>query len=210
MINVYQILFEDKPIYVGQTIRSLNDRFSTHKSKAKLGSNSCPKLYNKLRKYSISKFKIKLIEQVEQDNIDERETYWIKFYDTINNGCNICSGGRTNRGWKKTTKQIEEQKIRTIKNYKNSALAKWNGSKEQKLFLKKLYTGRPCTWKEKVSLTKSSGLYNINIDGINYSYHSIKGFAKKYNLNSRSLFLSLKNNKLVHTKGHYVRVEKLT
>ena len=48
-----------------------------------------------MRKYGVENFYVELLEEVsENDSLDEREIYWISFYDSITpNGYNMISGG---------------------------------------------------------------------------------------------------------------------
>lgn len=47
-----------------------------------------------MRKYGIDKFYISQIEEVNLDDINEREIYWIKFYNSQTpNGYNVRAGG---------------------------------------------------------------------------------------------------------------------
>ena len=70
-----------------------NNHFTSANSKSKY--NDCPKLYNAMRKYGRDNFKIELIDSTTEDNIDEKEIYYIKLYDSINDkiGYNIALGG---------------------------------------------------------------------------------------------------------------------
>ena len=53
-------------------------------------------LYNAMRKYGSDKFFYELVEDVsDDDSLDDRETYWISFFDCLApNGYNILSGSR--------------------------------------------------------------------------------------------------------------------
>lgn len=82
-------------IYIGQTRRTIDERWQQHKSCAScknLGYKS--KLYDAMRKYGVAAFKIEEVEQCFDEFLDERETHWIRFYDAINSGYNIAIGGR--------------------------------------------------------------------------------------------------------------------
>ena len=48
---------------------------------------------NKLKKYGIKHFSIEQIEECPDEILSNREIYWIKFYDTYNNGYNATLGG---------------------------------------------------------------------------------------------------------------------
>lgn len=45
-------------------------------------------------KYGEINFSFNIIERCEESQLDEREKYWIKYYDTFNSGYNMTIGGR--------------------------------------------------------------------------------------------------------------------
>ena len=51
-------------------------------------------MYKAFRKYGVENFTFEEIEEVENDLLDEREKYWISFYDSYYNGYNSTIGGR--------------------------------------------------------------------------------------------------------------------
>lgn len=213
MINIYSIILNDKIIYVGQTKKDIDIRFKQHKSNASnnLTRKKCPKLYNKLYNYNDSEFSVKLIESVEDNFADERECFWIKHYDTIKNGCNICEGGKVNRGFNKTKEQRSQQSIIAKNNFNKSGLYSWNGSLEQKILLKNKFKNRKVTWGNKISKIKNDGPYKLILGETEYVYYDIgiNKIAKIHNLNSSSLKLSLKNNSTVKSKGFIAKVVKI-
>lgn len=83
--------------YVGQTIHSINTRWSQHKSEAKRG---IPDVYfiRALRKYGIENFSVQELEECDNSILDEREQYYIKLYDSNNSlkGYNSTVGGNSN------------------------------------------------------------------------------------------------------------------
>lgn len=51
-------------------------------------------LYFAMRKYGIENFTISCLEEVgDESTLSEREQFWIKYYDTYNNGYNATRGG---------------------------------------------------------------------------------------------------------------------
>lgn len=93
--------------YVGQTVNSIEHRFKQHCYKT-----DSPKLYNALKKYGKSKFKIFTLKMFVTDNsenlvrqLDEWETFYIKYYDCINNGYNISDGGQHKKLMSEETKK---------------------------------------------------------------------------------------------------------
>ncbi len=80
-------------VYVGQTRKTLSNRFSNHVSAAKHGKDYV--IGKAMRKYGIDKFYIELIEECDNCMANEREIYWIAYYNSTNNkyGYNMSSGG---------------------------------------------------------------------------------------------------------------------
>ena len=77
--------------YIGKTVNDLNSRIRTHRYKLRQGIKN--KLYDAMRSYGESNFVWEIIETITCENINERERYYIKLYDSINNGYNITEGG---------------------------------------------------------------------------------------------------------------------
>ena len=64
--------------------------FNTSQEEVSLYHN---KLYNAIRKNGKENFRFEIIEECEKEKLKEREIYWIKYYDTYNNGYNLTTGG---------------------------------------------------------------------------------------------------------------------
>lgn len=93
MAFIYKIVndMNDK-IYIGQTSFSIENRFKQHlKDSEKNLTTEKRSLYNAIRKYGKEHFKIELIEETDSPN--EREKYWIKYYNTYKYGYNATMGG---------------------------------------------------------------------------------------------------------------------
>ena len=82
-------------VYIGQTALSLERRWNLHKWTAENPSYpSYPyPLYRAMRKYGINNFKIEIIEEIDNKDLNEREIYWISYYDSYNKGYNMTLGG---------------------------------------------------------------------------------------------------------------------
>lgn len=87
---------DEQIVYVGQTIRNYKIRWQQHKQQAREGRPYA--LYNALRKYGSENFYPILIEQCEDNKLNEREKYWIAYYQTMINkkGYNLTEGGDAN------------------------------------------------------------------------------------------------------------------
>src|SRR5574343_649296 len=77
-------------IYIGQTIRTLEQRFKRHILEST--KQQWP-ISRALCKYGTENFTINEIEMCELQLLNEREKYWIEHYDSFRNGYNATSGG---------------------------------------------------------------------------------------------------------------------
>ena len=80
--------------YIGQSI-NINKRFREHKSAA---FNQNSRDYNfaihaAIRKYGLDNFDFIILEECAPERLNEREIYWIAFYDSYHNGYNETIGG---------------------------------------------------------------------------------------------------------------------
>ena len=82
-------------VYIGQTSMRISDRWSGHLSSARNEnlSNYNDTIHKAMRKYGIDKFHIEVIEKCDNDFLNEREIYWIKYYNSFENGYNETLGG---------------------------------------------------------------------------------------------------------------------
>jgi len=104
-------------VYIGQTKQTLSDRISKHYCKSKDKSKTYH-FMNALRKYSKQDWEWKVLEDnIDNAIIDERETYWIDYYDSFNNGYNSTSGGSTYLRTDEINKKSSESFKKTILKY---------------------------------------------------------------------------------------------
>ena len=81
-------------VYVGQTIQTLNKRFNGHCCYSKSDRSVNMYIKRAIHKYGRDKFHIQLIEECPVNILDEREKYWINFYNSYNTGYNLTLGGQ--------------------------------------------------------------------------------------------------------------------
>lgn len=91
---IYRIVndINDK-VYVGKTLLSLDKRFAKHKEDSYRKQKQVRPLYRAMNKYGCDKFHIELIEECPLKILDDREIFWIKFYDSYEKGYNATLGG---------------------------------------------------------------------------------------------------------------------
>lgn len=99
-------------MYIGQTIKSRpTDRYSQHKYDATHldKAKSISYLHRAMNAYGFDNFKFEIIEEIDNQLLNEREQYWISFYNTlIPNGYNMTIGGEGTQGFSRTQTQEEK------------------------------------------------------------------------------------------------------
>lgn len=80
--------------YIGQTTHICEYRFAEHKRNYKYPHLQHLKIYRAFTKYGIENFDFEQIEEVDNSLLDEREKYWISYYDSYYNGYNSTLGGK--------------------------------------------------------------------------------------------------------------------
>lgn len=81
-------------VYVGQTVQSLKKRFTGHCCHPKKNRSNNMAIVRAIHKYGREHFKIELVEECPIDKLDEREIFWISYYDSYNQGYNLTKGGQ--------------------------------------------------------------------------------------------------------------------
>lgn len=80
--------------YIGQTIQNVKERFYQH------CATKCSKevlnmaIHKAIMKYGKDNFIIEVIEETDKENLNDREIYWIKYFNTYYNGYNSTKGGQ--------------------------------------------------------------------------------------------------------------------
>lgn len=80
--------------YIGQTIQNVKERFYQHCATKCSQAILNMVIHKAINKYGKSNFTIEVIEEVESTNLNDRERYWIRYYDSYNNGYNSIEGGQ--------------------------------------------------------------------------------------------------------------------
>ena len=93
MAYVYLISNDiNNKMYIGATITSIAERYSKHIYDT-FNSADNSAIHHAIRKYGKEHFFVKQLEECSIDNVFEREQYWIKFYNSYENGYNETIGG---------------------------------------------------------------------------------------------------------------------
>lgn len=106
-------------IYIGQSVNIL-DRWRHHKTRAfnKSDTSYNSSLYKAFRKYGLENFSFQIVEECDRNSLNEREKFWIKYYDAYDNGYNETEGGNSG-----SFQKISLEILKEIKNdLKNTSL----------------------------------------------------------------------------------------
>ena len=92
MAYIYKIINDiNNKVYIGQTSFPIEKRWKEHLTDyCRQGKEQRP-LYSAMKKYGVEHFHISIVE--ETDNPNEREKYWIQYYNSYHFGYNATLGG---------------------------------------------------------------------------------------------------------------------
>lgn len=162
MIGIYK--FTNKingHSYIGQSI-NIENRVNSHRQRAYCNSENNKEyektFYKAIRKYGWDNFDFEVLEICSKEELNEREIYYIDYYDTYHNGYNEEKGGgmflREKDGEKHPNHKLSEADVYTIREaYKNHCIKEevyknyedkigssgfnkiWNGNTWQKIHM---------------------------------------------------------------------------
>jgi len=197
--------------YIGQTVEKLQRRVLRH-----FRTINETKISRAIQKYSKYNFVYGIIEEIENINLlDDREKYWIEYYDTVNNGFNIKEGGKCSRGFRQSQSSIEKRRQKLL----GKTLSKAHKQKISKAHMGKVLsketvdkmieyrTGRNLTesCKEKISKSHCKNTYELeNKNGTILIIKNLSKFCKENNL-QQSAFAMIMNGKRKYHKNWTIK-----
>ena len=94
MCGIYKITNQlNGKVYIGQS-RDIESRWKRHQ---RYPIDSKKPLYLAFKKYGLKNFSFEVIEECPEEDLNEREQYWIIYYNSYGNGYNATRGGEGNR-----------------------------------------------------------------------------------------------------------------
>ena len=91
--------------YVGQTRQTLEKRWKQHLTDSKRKRFNYY-FYNAIRKYGPHSWTKEIVEEIfDIELLNERERYWISFFNTMNDGYNMTSGGEQGKIFSDASRQ---------------------------------------------------------------------------------------------------------
>lgn len=103
---------------------------------------------NELRTIGEEQFIFSVLEECPVNLLDERETYWIKFYDSVNTGYNLTYGGQSYRGESNPSAKLTDDDVRSIMDkLRDSSISIQNLAKEYNVHYNTISNINRCiTW----------------------------------------------------------------
>jgi group I intron endonuclease len=160
--GIYKITSPTGKVYIGQSI-NINQRWTKYR---KLLCKNQKKLFNSFVKYGVENHIFSIVENVETEKLNEKEIFYIKKYDSCNQGLNCTVGGNgvgKGKFHPNYNKKGEASKLFGKKRPKQSEKMKGRKlSKEHKEKIKKSLLGHSHSEETKIKI----GLKNsINLKG---------------------------------------------
>lgn len=99
--------------YIGQSI-DIDGRWSKHKSELSKGTHDNNYLQKSWFKYGCDNFIFYVLELCDSDKLDERESYYIDLYDSMNRdkGYNLKSGGQNSNYVSSETREKQSEALK--------------------------------------------------------------------------------------------------
>ena len=118
---IYKITnIQNNKVYIGQTIRPIEQRFKRHINDA-LNNILDTHFARAIRKYGKENFTIEQIDTAQtQEELNQKEQYWIQYYNSVNEGYNETDavskcGGNTYQSKTEEEMEVIKNKIRQTK-----------------------------------------------------------------------------------------------
>ena len=118
---IYKITnIQNNKVYIGQTIRPIEQRFHRHLSDS-LNNILDTHFARAIRKYGKDSFIIEEIDNAQtQDELNQKEQYWIRYYNSVEDGYNETDavskcGGNTYQSKTEEEMEVIKNKIRQTK-----------------------------------------------------------------------------------------------
>ena len=111
---------QNDKVYIGQTIRPIEQRFHRHLNDA-LNNILDTHFARAIRKYGKNSFIIEKIDEAKiQEELNKKEQYWIKYYNSVKDGYNetdaiLKCGGNTYQSKTEEEMEVIKEKIRQTK-----------------------------------------------------------------------------------------------
>ena len=212
MNTIYKITSPSGSIYVGKT-KNFRKRLNAHRYSEKLNKPKV-KIINSFKKYGFDNHFFEILEtEIVFEKLDERETYWIKYYnsfigDNPEFGMNMTIGGDGQKGYEKFDQDRKDNILYHLTKNGNGFQGKHHTEEFKKEKAKRVseYNKKNGIvipkWgaeKGRLAVIKPVIAYDKNGDFI-AEYESLTECAKQLNINISLVSLSLSRGRGVANK----------
>lgn len=188
----------DNKLYIGQS-KDVKCRWINHKSRLNCNNHPNNKLQNAWNKYGEENFDFILLEECNQDIIDEREIYWISYYNSANRdyGYNLSTGGECSCEGVKLT-QEQKDKMSQVKNPDSIVQLDFDGNL--------INRWRSASYASRVINVRCSSIIKcIKHDGI----YQVGGYIWLYESEYEEQEFNIIQYKLLHPKSFNLKIKQI-
>lgn len=112
MTGIYKIIdLTNNKIYIGQSM-DIENRWHYYKYPPK---NPTQRIVRVIKQKGYDNFKFEVIETCLPEELDQKEVYWINYYNSYQDGYNDSPGGENNRGEDNNNAKLSEEDVRLIR-----------------------------------------------------------------------------------------------
>ncbi len=141
--------------YIGQAI-NLKKREREFKRPNSIYTSKGSAIDNARTKYkNFELWTYEVIEECEIDELNEREEYWIAYYDTHKHGYNSTDGGDGNKGWVPSEAQTKHLQYCQSIARANGCYDEWYSSDTLKQMTSERFKGRTWTEEQRQQISNS-------------------------------------------------------
>lgn len=138
-------------VYIGKSV-DLSQRWFSHKSYLKSGKHFNKHLQRAWNKYGEKSLVFEIVEYCDESEVEQREIFWIKDYNSFKNGYNLTLGGEGCTG--RIVTEIHRERLRESNLGKQSRCG-WKHSDITKHKISQKHKGKKLTCEQKSVLLES-------------------------------------------------------
>jgi group I intron endonuclease len=196
MIGIYKITNPKGKVYIGKSI-NVEKRLEYYKYISPRKSQH--KLNNSIAKYGFQNHTLEIIEQCEESKLNEREIYWIEYYNSVKSGLNLMYGGEGGR----QSQEVKNKKSISMTGKKHSLSTREKMSKSKKGH--SMYNDE---WRKSISEANKGGTSSKPVLQYDKRGNFIKEWSSKVEaakaLNMNNVSISNNTTGLIKSAGGYI------